>query len=199
MIAPPPLPDAGSKEDRFMVEHLKKKAEKLPIVQSLSTDPKWSSYEAYSSIPEDERLRRYTTGPLGGARGLGGFQRIFYNEESGEVVAVIWIGGGISGWPGVAHGGVMATLMDEVLGRCAIRQFPAKTGVTANLELSYLKPVVTNTFYVARASPIREGFTDKKGWVQGRLDSLEGRVSVEGKALFVVPKTFKTREIADKF
>ena len=129
-----------------MIEHLQKQAEKLPIVQSLSTDPNWTSYEAYSSVPAPELSHRLTTGPLGGARAIGGFQRIFWNKESGEIVTVIWFGGAIAGWPGVTHGGVTATIMDEILGRCAIKQFPAQTGVTANLELNYLKPIVTNSF-----------------------------------------------------
>jgi acyl-coenzyme A thioesterase PaaI-like protein len=181
-----------------MVEFLQKQAEKLPIVQSLSTDPNWESYEAYSSVPEAEAPHRLTTGPLGGARAIGGFQRIFYNKESGEIVTVIWFGGAIAGWPGVTHGGVTATIMDEILGRCAIRQFPAQTGVTANLELNYLKPVVTNSFYVVRAVP-QEGFTERKGWVSGRLETVDGRVCVEAKGLFVVPKGIKLRSIGDKF
>jgi acyl-coenzyme A thioesterase PaaI-like protein len=182
-----------------MVEFLVKEAEKLPIVQSLSTDPNWSSYDAYSGVPTEERAHRLTTGPLGGARALGGFQRVFYHEESGEQVIVVWFGGALAGWPGVTHGGVTATVMDESLGRCAIRQFPSKTGVTANLELNYLKPIVTNSFYVIRAIPQREGYTEHKGWVNGRLETLEGRVCVEAKGLFVVPKKFRTRPISGNF
>jgi len=195
IIAPPPLPEAGSKADVYMVEWIRGRAEKLPIVQSLSTDPNWTSYDAYSSVPEDELDSRLTSGPLGGARAIGAFQRIFYNKESGEIVTVIWFGGAIQGFPGVVHGGILSTIMDEVLGRCAIKNFPARTGVTANLEINYLKPVATNAFYIVRAVPQREGQTDRKGWVTGRLESLQGRVCMEGKSLYVVPKKFQTRPI----
>jgi len=112
------------------------------------------------------------------------------------VVTVVWFGGAIAGWPGVTHGGVIATVMDESLGRCAIRQFPGRSGVTANLELNYLKPVVTNSFYVIRAVP-EQGVTERKCWVQGRLETLEGRVCVESRALFVVPKKYKTRALKE--
>lgn len=111
---------------------------------------------------------------------------------------MIWFGGAIAGWPGVTHGGVIATIFDESMGRCAIRQFPANTGVTANLELNYLKPVITNSFYIIRAVP-DQGATDKKCWVSARLETLEGRVCVEAKALFVVPKKFQTRKIGGQF
>jgi len=182
-----------------MVEFIKKEGEKIPLVQSLSADPSWTSWEAYSDFAPEERPHRITTGPLGGARGLGGFQRVFYNEESGECISVVWFGGAVAGWPGVVHGGVIATILDESLGRCAIKQFPAKTGVTANLELSYLKPCITNTFYVVRTAPQKEGSTHTKGWVTGRLETLDGRVCVEAKGLFVVPKKFRTREIKERF
>lgn len=181
-----------------MVEFIRKQAEKLPIVQSLSTDPNWTSHDAYSSFDKKDAAHRLTTGPLSGARALGGFQRIFQNVESGETVTVIWFGGAIAGWPGVTHGGVIATIMDEALGRCAIRQFPSNTGVTANLELTYLKPVVTNSFYVLRLVP-QEGFTERKGWVSGRLETIDGRVCVEAKALFVVPKTLNLKSIGERF
>ena len=196
ILAPPPLPPAGTKEDDLMVEYLTSQASKLPIVQSLSTDPAWTSHDAYTSLPIPERSARLTTGPLAGARALGGYQRVFQNAETGEVVTVVWFGGAIAGWPGVTHGGVIATVMDESLGRCAIRQFPGRSGVTANLELNYLKPVVTNSFYVIRAVP-EQGVTERKCWVQGRLETLEGRVCVESRALFVVPKKYKTRALKE--
>ena len=182
-----------------MVDFLQKQGEKLPLVKSLSTDPAWEYHDAYSSLPEEDRDARLTTGPLGGARAVGAFQRIFYNKDTGESVAVVWFGGAISGWPGVTHGGLVATIMDEQLARCAIRRFPSHTGVTANLEINYLKPVVTNSYYVIRSMPNKDGFTDTKGWVSGRLETLEGKVCIEAKALFVVPKKFKTMAINDKF
>jgi acyl-coenzyme A thioesterase PaaI-like protein len=194
VIAPPKLPDADTKEDKLMVEFLHKQAESLHIVQSLSTDPNWTSHDAWEGSTPEYRRHTLSIGPLGGARALGGYRRIFINNETGECVAVVWFGGAIAGWPGVTHGGVIATIMDETLGRTAIRQFPSKTGVTANLEINYMKPVVTNSFYIIRSFP-QEGFTDTKGWVNGRLETLEGRVCVESKALFVVPKKFRTRKI----
>ncbi|PVH80164.1 hypothetical protein DL98DRAFT_515652 [Cadophora sp. DSE1049] len=196
ILAPPPLPPAGTKEDDLMVEYLTSQASKLPIVQSLSTDPTWTSHDAYTSLPIPERSARLTTGPLAGARALGGYQRVFQNAETGETVTVVWFGGAIAGWPGVTHGGVIATVMDESLGRCAIRQFPSRSGVTANLELNYLKPVVTNSFYVIRAVP-EQGVTERKCWVQGRLETLEGRICVESRALFVVPKKYTTRALKE--
>ncbi|RFU32599.1 hypothetical protein B7463_g3739, partial [Scytalidium lignicola] len=187
VVAPPELPHPETPADRAMVEYLHKQAESLPLVKSLSSDPDWETWPSYQSLSFEERGPRLTTGALGGARGIGAYQRVFRNDSTGECVTVVWIGGAMSGWPGVVHGGLIATLLDEGLGRCAIALFPSKTGVTANLELNYEKPTLTNGFYVIRAKPM-EGATERKAWIQGSLETIDGVVSVRSKALFVVPR-----------
>jgi acyl-coenzyme A thioesterase PaaI-like protein len=182
-----------------MTTFLHDQASKIPLVQSLTSDPNWQSWDAYSVFTPDERPHRLTTGPLGGTRGLGGYQRIFHNASTGEFISVVYFGGALAGWPGVTHGGLIATILDESLGRCAIRQLGAGTGVTATLELKYLKPSVTNSFYVVRCMPVLEGASERKRWVEGRLETIDGRVCVEGRGLFVVPKGYKTREITGGF
>ncbi|KAM3076452.1 hypothetical protein ACMFMG_007268 [Clarireedia jacksonii] len=190
VISPPPLPEPNTTPDDLMTTFLHDQASKIPLVQSLSSDPTWQSWDAYSGFTPAERPHRLTTGPLGGTRGLGGYQKIFYNASTG---------GALAGWPGVVHGGLIATILDESLGRCAIRQLGAGTGVTATLELKYLKPSVTNAFYVVRCMPVLEGAGERKRWVEGRLETLDGRVCVEGKGLFVVPKGYNTRVITGRF
>jgi acyl-coenzyme A thioesterase PaaI-like protein len=180
-----------------MAEYLRQKGSDLPLVKSLATDPAWESHDAYESISPERRSSTLTTGPLAGARALGGFQRIFTNKETGEVITVVWFGGAVSGWPGVTHGGLVATIMDEQLGRCAIRQFPSQTGVTANLDINYRKPVLTNSYYVVKAWPQTETFTERKGWVSARLETLDGKVCADAKALYVVPKKFQTQVVGN--
>jgi acyl-coenzyme A thioesterase PaaI-like protein len=195
VVSPPPLPLPGTKEDKLMIKFLQHEAEKLPLVKSLSQDPTWTNHDAYIGITSEEREHRLPTGPLGGARALGGFQRIFYNDETGECVTVVWFGGAIAGWPGVTHGGVIATILDESLGRCALKKLPGNTGVTASLELNYRKPAITNSFYVIRAMPLEDDSTPSKQRVSGRLETLDGRICVEAKGLFVVPKKYKTQSL----
>ncbi|KAH8662288.1 HotDog domain-containing protein [Xylariales sp. PMI_506] len=146
---------------------------------------------------------------MSGSRGLA-YQRVFHNATTGEFVTVIYFGGAMAGWPGVVHGGALATVLDESLGRCAIMRFPARTGVTARLELAYRKPTVTNTFYAVRVRPVideadevvaKDGSrkSDRKLWVQGSVETLDGKVCVDAKALFVVPKGTKVRRMTDKW
>lgn len=198
-ISPPVLPAPGEGVDAQLSSYIRSKGEALPIVQQLENDPAWRSYDAYSSFNTEERKKRITTGPLAGARGIGGYQRIFHNASTGEFISVIYIGGALAGFPGVCHGGLIATILDESLGRCAISKFPTRTGVTANLELSYKAPVLTNSFYVVRTLPVDEGRTDRKSFARATVEGLDGRVLVEAKALFVLPKNVTLRGLGEEF
>lgn len=205
-LAPPELPEPGSPEDAFILESIRKRATDLPLHQSLSTDPAWTSWGAYEGTRGDPKvtLPRLTSGPMAGARGLA-YQRVFYNERTGECVNIVYFGGGIAGWPGVVHGGAIATVLDETLGRCAIKRFPSRTGVTANLELNYRAPTRTESFYVIRTRPAAatpaepQGKSDRKLWVTGTLETVDGKVCVEAKALFVVPRGIQLKALVDDF
>lgn len=195
MAAPRPLPLPGSREDKMLLDSIKRKAEKLPIIKSLAEDPDWMHFDAYEILEGEQRDHMLSTGPLGGARGLEGFQRIFYNAQSGECVVVIFIGGALAGWPTNTHGGAIATILDEAMGRCAIRKLPGHTGVTASLSLQYIKPVYTNSFYVVRATPVDAGSTEKKQNVHASVEDLNGTILVAADALFVVPRNYKTQPL----
>ncbi|KAJ9155522.1 thioesterase family protein [Pleurostoma richardsiae] len=211
LVSPPSPPLPGSEEDAYTTTVLASRAAKLPVVQSLASDPAWASWTAYSSIADADRPRRLTTGALAGSRGLGGYQRVFRNAATGECVTVAYVGAATSGWPGVVHGGLAATLLDEACGRCAAGVLDAGTGVTARLELNYRAPTLTNGFYVVRAAPeLRDAEgaegkeekkkkSDKKIWVSARLETPEGKVCVEARGLFVVPKGFEVAKISEGF
>ncbi|OTA56876.1 hypothetical protein K449DRAFT_299262, partial [Hypoxylon sp. EC38] len=207
-LSPPPLPAPGSAEDEYHTSSIRARGSSLPIVQTLSSDPSWESWDAYTGFqtqPNPQRIvqSRITTGPLSGSRGLP-FQRIYHNRSTGEVLSVIYFGPGTAGWPGVVHGGAIATVLDESLGRCAILKFPARTGVTARLELTYRRPTLASGYYVIRTRPMINADEDpakseRKMWVEGTLETLEGKTCVEAKALFVVPKGVKLKPLVEGF
>lgn len=199
VVFPPPPPAPGTEADDFLVSRLKATLDKLPIVTELrSHREQWREWPAYSSIAQPDRPHRLTSGPMSGSAGIS-VQQVFWNEAENRGIIVLHFGSAVCGWPGVVHGGALATVLDESLGRVAIRGFPAKTGVTANLDLNYRRPVLANQWYVIRVQPIREGATDRKMWVSGTLEDLQERVCVEAKGLFVVPKGFSPRQILADF
>ncbi|KAJ9635383.1 hypothetical protein H2199_008386 [Coniosporium tulheliwenetii] len=81
---------------------------------SASKPPSPSSFPTRVPTP-------YTHSTLPGSRALGHFgprtvQRTFYNPSTRELVQAVWLGGALSGWPGVVHGGAIATVLGEAGG-----------------------------------------------------------------------------------
>lgn len=86
-----------------------------------------------------------------------------------------------SGGPMFAHGGAVATALDDCLGFLAyVLQEPA---VTARLDVSYRKPVLLHTEYSLHARmKEREG---RKFWCVVTMNDADGAVVAEADALFV--------------
>jgi hypothetical protein len=73
------------------------------------------------------------------------------------------------------------------------------TGVTANLELKYLRPTWGQKYYIFSAWPDPEGATDRKQTVNGVLMDISGNVCVAASGLFVVPKNIQLHEVRERF
>ena len=114
-----------------------------------------------------------------GAKGLG-VERVFWDSREDKLVAVVWFGGSLCGWPGVTHGGALAISMAEKLslaaalankgssdvlaaatpqrlpgtGNHAKMLAPATTpDEPAQMSIGYVKPTYANQFYVIRVKP----------------------------------------------
>ncbi|OCL03147.1 hypothetical protein AOQ84DRAFT_227955 [Glonium stellatum] len=109
------------------------------------------------TIDEKDRsmqlTRTLTEQAMAGTRGLG-IQRAFWNAATRELIAVVWFGGGLSGWPGLAHGGAIATVFDEGFSRVVAGPETSLDSIpsAASLSLTYARPTQANRFYVLRAS-----------------------------------------------
>lgn len=129
--APLGLTEPGSEDDIRILKSLSDDIDKLDIVRELRKQ----SYSVHTDVPLSnaagiETPKAWQEIELGksgmekgglldsmsGTRGLG-VQRAFYNHETREMVAVVWVGGGLAGWPGVAHGGAIATIFEEAMVR----------------------------------------------------------------------------------
>jgi acyl-coenzyme A thioesterase PaaI-like protein len=66
----------------------------------------------------------------------------FYESGPGEVVAEYTLPENYQGYPGVAHGGIVAAMLDEVAGRCLMGDTNAPRFMfTARLNVTYRKNV----------------------------------------------------------
>jgi acyl-coenzyme A thioesterase PaaI-like protein len=71
-----------------------------------------------------------------------------------RVRAVVELGGKLNGHPGVIHGGLLALLIDDVLG-FGFRAAGVPMAMTANLNINYLAPVPANTTILIDAYLVR--------------------------------------------
>ncbi|KXJ91858.1 HotDog domain-containing protein [Microdochium bolleyi] len=113
--------------------------------------------------------------------------------------AFVSVGEALSGWPGVVHGGIVATLFDEVTGYVPmlnrLRGVPMfeNTGyMTGYLNTRYHRPVGTSAVLLvtARIKKVQ----GRKCWIEGEVRStvhggLEGPVLASCEALFIALTT----------
>lgn len=160
-------------DEHFKVKVLRGKC--LGVAKQLKgQEGGWVELEQETPAPREALISQ-----MQGAKGLG-VQRVFWDRGEQRLVAVIWFGGSLCGWPGVTHGGAIATELSEKLELAAglaeqnahgvlaaatpqrlpgtgnhARTFaPATTpNEPAQLTLAYKKPTYANQFYVIRVVP----------------------------------------------
>nr|POF05933.1 putative mitochondrial membrane protein fmp10 [Quercus suber] len=186
-IAPPLMPKAGSHGDGVLMADLNRRLDeefKVKVLRGkcLGVAKQLRGEEGgwVEILPSVERSTAGMIGNLQGAKGLGA-ERVFWDRGNKTLVAVIWYGSSVSGWPGVTHGGLIATTMSDKLAlaaalcrrggedeisSAAIPQRMPGTGNHAKmfapsvvpvepmeLNIAYKKPTYANNFYTIRVQP----------------------------------------------
>ena len=191
-VNPPALPDMGTHEDEVLLADLNKRIDEefkvkvlrgkcLGVAKQLKGEEAgW--FEVVSAPPEAGNKTKKDgslIAQMQGAKGIGA-ERVFWNRADDTLIAVVWFGGALCGWPGVVHGGALATEMAEKLslaaaladkeardvlaaatpqrlpgtGNHAKMLSPASTPAEpAQLSIGYVKPTFANHFYVIRVKP----------------------------------------------
>lgn len=166
-----------------------------PIAQTLRADSSYTESRPHLRLPEALRQHSLTAGALAGPGRIVVPPLAFCDDTRGKLVSLAFLGEDLCGHIGLVHGGLLATLMDESLGRCGLAALPKRIGVTANLTVNFRKPVKAGSYVVMKAEVVKtEG---RKVWVKGRIEELgdgkgegkgEGDLLVEAEALFIQPK-----------
>jgi uncharacterized protein (TIGR00369 family) len=111
------------------------------------------------------------------------------NTETGHVTGRFKIGADFQGSYGILHGGIIAVLLDEAMGKlCRLSDVRA---VTAELNVEYLRPIrVDHEIIVEAHQTKREG---RELFHQGEIREVSGRVLARGRGRFVIidPEKFK--------
>ena len=118
-----------------------------------------------------------------GGDNAGGMKLTFVQDNvNRRIIGRFVLGERYQGGGGFAHGGIIATLLDEAMGKvCRFREVRA---VTAELTVEYLKPVNVQSEIVVEG---RE--TEQKGrnlFMTGEIRNETGEVFARGRGRFVV-------------
>ncbi|KAE9376796.1 adenylylsulfate kinase [Stipitochalara longipes BDJ] len=178
-----PEDDVSREIEEFIQNH--------PVSVAMRSKSEYSESRPHLKIPESQRSHNLTGGTLLGP-GRVVVPPFVWSENGGKsLVSISYLGTDLCGHPGIIHGGLLATLLDEGLARCCFAALPNKVGMTANLNINYRSPAPAGAFVVLRAKTTK--VDGRKAWVEGHIETLvaEGEkpvVLVEASALFIEPR-----------
>ena len=113
-----------------------------------------------------------------------------YDYERQRVVGQFRLGAEYQGGPGFIHGGIVATVIDEVMSK--VSRSIGVTAVTAELRVEYLKPVlVDQELYVEGFLASREG---RQLYYEGEIRNAAGVLLARGRGRFVAVDLEKFRQ-----
>ena len=133
-----------------------------------------------------EGLQPLAHGALNHCFGCGqqnrtGLRLRFFTDATGQVICPLRLAKRFQGPPGHAHGGVIATLLDEAMSKA--NRAREVVAMTRKLEVEYLRPVPVGVKLRLSARHTRaEG---RKHFCEAELASETGEVLARGHALFI--------------
>jgi uncharacterized protein (TIGR00369 family) len=112
-----------------------------------------------------------------------GMRLVFERDEQQQRIRGRFrIGGEFQGGPGFVHGGIIATVLDEAMGK--VNRFHDVTAVTAELKIEYHRPVRVDEEIVVEASHVERN--GRQLWHAGEIRNAAGQVLAKGEGRFVV-------------
>jgi uncharacterized protein (TIGR00369 family) len=97
-----------------------------------------------------------------GAKNSVGLQMTF-KAGSETVVSEVNVPKHLCGWNNLVHGGVLTTIVDEIMSWAAIH-FLQKLVVTKNLNITFLKPIIVGESVKAVGKIKKKLMTKKSSW-----------------------------------
>jgi uncharacterized protein (TIGR00369 family) len=130
---------------------------------------------------------RLEPNPTNGCFGCGGanargMRLTFEQDDAARCIrGTFRLGHEYSGAPGFAHGGIIATLLDEAMGK--VNRFRGVLALTAELNVEYLRPVPVEQEIVVEAREIEKN--GRSLYHTGEIRNAEGKVLARGRGRFV--------------
>ena len=124
-----------------------------------------------------------------------GMNLVFDQDDArGRIVGRFRLGAAYEGGSGYLHGGIIAVLLDEAMGKAC--RFHGEHAVTADLRVEYLRPIPVDQEIVV------EGFVGRREgrqlYHEGEIRSAAGVLLARGQGRFVVVdrEKYRNRSVA---
>jgi uncharacterized protein (TIGR00369 family) len=112
--------------------------------------------------------------------------KFYEDREAQQVVVPVVIPERYQSYPGIVHGGILATILDEAAGRAVMMGFEQDPfWVTAKLEIRYRKPTPTETPLTVVGWVVKQ--RRRLAEVAGEVRLADGTVTVEASAIVICP------------
>ncbi|KAI9255224.1 HotDog domain-containing protein [Phascolomyces articulosus] len=169
------------------IEQAKAERDALDVVKAARESPDYFEVEVYGQLDIKAKAQSLTASTLRGKDKIIIPPVLFYYKDQTEVMAAVHLGKDLCGHAGIVHGGMCATLLDEILACVAMPALPNKIGFTANLNIDYRKPLAADQWVILRGKLDRaEG---RKAYVKAWIESPDGKTKYsEATSLYISPK-----------
>jgi uncharacterized protein (TIGR00369 family) len=133
----------------------------------------------------------------GGANARGMKLTFEQDDSTQRIRGAFKLGAEYQGGPGFIHGGIIATVLDEAMGK--VSRFRGVRAVTAELNVEYLKPVSVDAPLLIEAYEVEK--TGRNLHYVGEIRNQAGDLLARGRGRFVVieprePRIKSTAEAA---
>ena len=119
-----------------------------------------------------------------------GLQMKFFSDDK-SVFSWVKVPDHLVGWDNLVHGGILSTILDEIMGWSAIYLLK-KLNLTKSMTVDFLKPVFEGMELKVEGN-VLEKRSDKEAVMQGRIYNAEGVLCTKSMGTFVLfePKVAK--------
>ena len=123
--------------------------------------------------------------------------RMVFLSADGAVVSRLKVPDHLCGWNNVVHGGVVSTILDEIMSRSAIYLL-RRLILTRSIQVDFLRPVFTGKPVQAEGR-ILEEVSEREAKIQGQLFNDHGDLCARATGTFAVftPESMRRLEFMD--
>ena len=110
--------------------------------------------------------------------------RMEFSTDETCLISELTVPGHMRGWNKMVHGGIVATILDEIMGWGAIYLLK-KVILTKSVTINFVKPVIIDTKLKAE-SRVLEIVSDREAVMAGTIFDEAGTILAEAKGIFAL-------------